>query len=282
MFTDILRTIVLPIALRLLLAAVIWVLGRWLARRSQVWLTKSLKRTDLTESLITLTKVLFYYGIMILTVAAILAAVGVPISAVAGALGVITIVIAITLQQSLGNLASTVIILLFKPFKVGDVIETDDGTVGVVHEIQPLSTVLESSDGKTHIVPNGRIQSGGMANYSTTGILRLNLSFGISYDSDLEKAKELLASLLAEDERVLTEPPARVFVGQLADSYLELVAWPFAKREDVGVLQAELTERVMHEFDAAGIEMPYPRQDVHLFTHNPAALPELDEGAPTA
>ena len=267
MFKDILQTIVLPIALRLLLAAVVWVMGRWLARRSQGWLTTSLQKTDLTESLITLSKVLAYYGILILAGAGALAVLGVPIAALGTALGVITIVVAITLQQSLGNLASTVIILLFKPFRLGDVIETD-GTVGVVHEIQLLSTVLSSSDGKTHIIPNGKIQSGGLTNLSTTGMLRLNLSFGISYDSDLEKAKEILANLLAADERVLAEPPARVFVQQLADSYIELVAWPFANREDVGVLQAELVERVMNEFDAAGIDMPYPRQDVHLYTHN--------------
>ena len=267
MFTDILQTIILPIALRLLLAAVVWVIGRWLARRSQGWLTRSLERTDLTESIITLIKILTYYGILIIAGAGALAVLGVPVSALAAALGIITVVLAITLQQSLGNLAATVLILLFKPFKLGDVIETA-GTVGVVHEIQMLNTVLNSADGKTHVIPNGKIQGGGLANLSTTGILRLNLSFGISYDSDLEKAKRILANLLAADERVLAEPPVRVFVQQLADSYIELVAWPFAKREDVGVLQAELVERVMNEFDAAGIDMPYPRQDVHLYTHN--------------
>jgi small conductance mechanosensitive channel len=266
MFKDILQTIILPIALRLLLAGVVWVIGRWLARRSQGWLTASLEKTDLTESLITLIKILTYYGILILAGAGALAALGVPISALATALGIITVVLAITLQQSLGNLASTVLILLFKPFKLGDVIETA-GTVGVVHEIQILSTVLNSPDGKTHIVPNGKIQSGGMANYSTTGILRLNLSFGISYDSDLDKAKKILANLMAADERVLDEPAARVFVQQLADSYIELVAWPFAKAEDYGVLQAELVERAMNELDAAGIIMPYPQQDVHLYRH---------------
>jgi small conductance mechanosensitive channel len=281
MFEDILQTVILPIALRLLLAAAVWVIGRWLARRSRRLLATSLEKTDLTESLITLTKILVYYGILILAGAGALAALGVPISAIAAALGIITVVLAITLQQSLGNLAATVIILLFKPFKLEDVIETG-GIVGVVHEIQILSTVLNSPDGKTHIIPNGKLQAGGLTNYSTTGILRLNLSFGISYDSDLEKAKELLASLLAEDERVLAEPPARVFVGQLADSYIELVAWPFTKAEDYAVLQAELMERVMDEFDAAGIDMPYPRQDVHLFTHSQTALPEHGDGAPAA
>jgi small conductance mechanosensitive channel len=266
MFEDILQTIILPIALRLLLAAVVWVIGRWLARRSRGWLTTSLEKTDLTESFITLINTLVYYGILILAGAAALAALGVPVSILATALGIVVIVLAISLQQSLGNLAATVIILLFKPFKLGDVIETG-GTLGAVHEIQMLSTVLNSPDGKTHIIPNGKIQGGGLANLSTTGILRLNLSFGISYDSDLDKAKKILTDLLAADERVLDEPPARVFVQQLADSYVELAAWPFAKADDYGVLQAELVERAMNEFDAAGIIMPYPQQDVHLYTH---------------
>ena len=150
---------------------------------------------------------------------------------------------------------------------MGDAIEAG-GAFGVVHEIQMLNTVLNSPDGKTHIVPNGAIQAGGLTNYSTRGILRLDLSFGISYDSDLERAKDLLANLLAADERVLGEPPARVFVRELADSSVELVAWPFVKAEDYGPLQGEIVERVKQEFDAAGIVLPYPQQDVHLHGHN--------------
>jgi small conductance mechanosensitive channel len=267
MLPEILRTVVLPIALRILLAFLVLLIGRWLAGRSQRWLTNSLEKTELTESFITLLKALSHYTIMILAVVVMLAILGVPIPFLGGALGVILIVLAITLQTSLGNLAATVNFLLFKPFRVGDVIEAG-GKVGGVQEIQLFSTVLASPDGKTHVLPNALIQGGGLTNYNTTGQLRLNLSFRISQGSDVDKAKEVLTSLLAADERVLPEPPASVFVQGLEEGTIELVAWPFVKVEDYGTIQADVVERVKKEFDTAGIVFPLPQQGVHLFTHD--------------
>jgi small conductance mechanosensitive channel len=265
--TEILRTLVLPVALRILLAFLVFLIGRWLAKRSQGWLTDSLQKTALTESFVTLIKALSYYTIMILTVVVVLAILGVPIELLAGSLGVVLIVLSITLRTSLGNLAATVNFLLFKPFEVGDVIEAG-GRVGVVHEIQLFDTVLISPDSKTHVLPNGLIQGSGLTNYSKAGILRIDLSFRISYDSDIDKAKEILTKLLKADARVIPEPPAQVFVQQLAEGTIELVAWPFVKVEDYGTLQPDFVERVKNEFDTAGIVIPLPQQDVHLFTHN--------------
>lgn len=267
MDNELVKTYVIPIALRILLAIAIWIVGRWLARRSRGWLTKSLKKTDLTESFVVLITTVSYFGILILAGLLALAALGVPVAALGAALSVVIIVLAITLQTSLGNLAATIMILLFKPFKVGDVIEAG-GVLGVVHEIQMFSTVLNSPDGKTHILPNGLIQGGGVANHSTSGKLRLDLRFGVSYDSDLEKAKAVLSRLLATDERVLSEPPARVFVGQLGDSAVELVASPFVETGDYATVLAEFVEQAKRELDAAGIDLPNPQQDVHLYTHN--------------
>ena len=130
------------------------------------------------------------------------------------------------------------------------------GALGIVREIQMLNTVLHAPDGKTHILPNGKIQAAGLANYSTTGTLRLELSFRIGYDSRVEQAKAILSKLLAAEERVLAEPPARVFVQQLAAGGVEVAAWPFVKTEDYALVQAELVEQVKTEFDAAGIVIP--------------------------
>lgn len=255
MLTNVLETYVIPIALHLLLAVLVWLIGRWLARRSRDWLDKSLQKTALTGSFVALINTVSYAGILILAGLLALAVLGVPVTALTATLGVVVVVISIAMQQSLANLAATVIILLFKPFKLGDVIETG-GTMGVVHEIQMLNTVLYAPDGKTHILPNGKIQAAGLANYSTTGKLRLDLSFRIGYDSDVEKAKAILSNLLAAEERVLTEPPARVFVQQLAASGVEVVAWPFVKTEDYALVQADVVEQVKAEFDAAGIVIP--------------------------
>ena len=267
MLGDIFETIVLPVALRILLAAVVVIIGGWIARLSRKWVTRSLEKTALSESFVTLIKTAAYYGIWLLVGLVALGALGVPVTALAGAVGIIVVVLAIALQQQLGNLAATVIIMLFKPFEVGNVIETG-GLVGAVHEIQMLNTVLSAPDGKTHIVPNAKIQAAGLTNYSTTGRLRLNLAFRIGYGSDVAKAKEILSGLLAADERILPEPPPRVFVQQLADNGVEVVGQAFAETAVQGLLQTEMVERVKNEFEAAGILIPHPQQDVHLFTHS--------------
>lgn len=253
----------MSILLRLLLVVVVFIIGRWLAGHSRGWLIKSLRRTNLTESLITLLVTLSYYGIIILTVMVALAILGVPTTTIVGIVGIVTVVLAIALQQSLGNLAATVNFLLFKPFEVGHVIETG-GVMGAVHEIELFSTVLVSADHKTHVLPNAKIQGAGLSNYSKIGTIRVDLTFGVSYESDISKAKQILVALLAEDERVLTEPPAQVFVQRLADSSIDIAAWPFVEIADFFPFQKDITERVKDSFEKAGIIIPYPQQDVHL------------------
>ena len=194
-----------------------------------------------------------------------LAILGVPTTTLAAIVGVVVVVLAISLQQSLGNLAATIIFLLFKPFEINDVIETG-GVLGVVQEIQMFNTTLISPDGKTHILPNGNIQSNGLTNYSKTNRIRIDLSFGIDYSSDIDQAKAILMNLLAADERVLAEPAVRVFVHELADSSVQIVAWPFVRVEDYLTFQTYFVEQVKKAFDQAGIVMPFPRQDIHLFT----------------
>ena len=267
MLNDLVQTYLIPIGLRVLAALLVWIIGRWLARHSQGWLTTSLQKADLTQSLIALAKTVVYYGILILAGAVALAVLGVPVTVIAAVLGIVVVVLAIALQSSLGNLAATIIFLLFKPFKVGDIIETG-GEWGIVHEIQMLSTVLNAPDGKTHILPNGKIQAAGLTNWSTRGVLRLDCKFRIGYDGDVEKAKAIVADLLAAEPRVLAQPPAQVFVQHLADTGVELVAWPFTRVEDYGPLQTELVERIKAGLDAAGIVIPYPQQSVHVYTHS--------------
>jgi len=155
----------------------------------------------------------------------------VPITAIVTAVSAVVIVIAIALQTSLANLAGTIIIFLLKPFKLGEFIETG-GVIGNVQEIQMLNSVLASPDGKTHIVPNGQIQMAGVTNLSTSGLLRLNFSFLIGYESKIDQAKDILTNMLLADERVLAEPPFQVFVQELADSGIELVVRPFVNPQD--------------------------------------------------
>ena len=267
MFSDLIETILIPLTLRLLLSAVVWLVGRWFAKRARVLIEKSVRKTELTESFVTLIVTLSYYGLLLLVALAGLGILGIPTTSMVAALGAVAIVIALALQTSLANFAGTVIILLFKPFKTGDFIET--GSVfGGVREIQMLNTVLASPDGKTHIVPNGKIQTTGLTNFNTSGHLRVDLNFLISYDSSVVKAKDILANMLAADERVLADPPPLVYVRHLADSGIELVAWPFVKVQDFLTFQLDFVEGVKKAFDAEDIIIPIPQQDVHLYAHN--------------
>ena len=251
------------ILLRLLSIVVVFIVGRWFAGFSRRWLTKSLKRYEFTESIITLIVTLVYYSILILTVAVILALLGVPPNIIAGAIGLVVIVLAITLQASLGNLAATVNFLLFKPFQLGDIILTAS-TLGIVHEIQIFSTVLVSPDHKTHILPNGMIQNAGVTNFSKIGTIRVDQAYRISYASDVEKAKKIVADLLIDDGRVLNEPAPLVFVGKLAEDHIEITAWPFVEISNFLAFQNDIVEKVMKGFDDEGIIIPLPQQEVHL------------------
>jgi small conductance mechanosensitive channel len=267
MLMDILQTIIIPFGVQVLLALLILAVGRWLARHFQRWVTASLQKTSLTASFVTLITALSYYGSMILIGVLMLAVLGVPTATLAAIVGIVVVVLAISLQQSLGNLAATIIFLLFKPFETNDSIESG-GVLGVVQEIQMFSTTLLAPDGKTHIVPNGNILGSGLTNYSKTNRIRLDLSVGIDYDSDIDQAKGIMMNLLNADERVLAEPEARVFVEELADSSVLLTAWAFVSFADSQIFQVYFVEQVKKAFDQADIVIPFPHQDVRLFTHN--------------
>ena len=154
--------------------------------------------------------------------------------------------------------------ILFKPFEVGHIVETA-GTIGVVREIQLFSTEFLTADQKVVILPNSKIQNDGITNYSKMGILRVDLLVGVGYEDDIEKAKGILEELVNEDERILSEPESQIVVLELGDSAVNLAARPFVKTEDFWGVKSDLTERVKERFDQAGISIPYPLSDIHVF-----------------
>ncbi|MBE2222389.1 MAG: mechanosensitive ion channel family protein [Anaerolineae bacterium] len=255
------------IALRILLFVGVLIVGRSLAGLTRKWLIRSLKRTTLTESLNTLLVTVSYYTVLLITVMLALVLLGVPATTVVGIVGLVVVVLAIALQASLGNLAATVNFLLFKPFEVGDIVSTM-GVMGVVKEIQIFSTVIATPDLITHVLPNGAIQGAGLANYSKNGHIRVDLTFGISYESDLGKAKDVLTAVLTNHPDVLEDPAPQVFLQKLNDSSVDLAARPFVEIAVYLPFQAVINELVKKAFDEAGIVIPYPQTDVHLIPQN--------------
>ncbi len=261
------QELVLTYGLNILGAIVIVFVGRWLAGVISDWVKKALARTNSNEALLRFLSSLIYYAILAFTIVAALERVGVQTASFIAVLGAAGLAIGFALEGSLSNFASGVIILLFKPFAIGDMVEVGD-VFGTVEDIQIFSTILVTLDNKTVIVPNGQITSSHIVNYSKRGALRIDMTFGIGYSDDLLKAKKLLQQILEEDEHVLADPAPSVAVSELADSSVNFAVRPFVNPDNYWDAYFAIHETVKLRFDAAGISIPFPQRDVHLFQQN--------------
>ena len=253
----------LQIALRIGAAILVFLIGRWLAHRARAALKVTLAKTTLAPSMARLLLLAAYYGILLVTVIFALALIGFPIEALLTASLIIVVVLGIALQQSISNLAATIIFMLFQPFRLGELIDAN-GVLGTVREIQFFSRVLVTGDNKEITIPNSQIQGNNLVNYTRQGRLRVDFVFGVSYADDLRKVKVVLHEILVADARVLAEPAPVIFVQSLDDSGVSIAARPWVKPEDYWTLQWDIPERVKLRFDAEGITIPFPQRDVHL------------------
>jgi small conductance mechanosensitive channel len=252
---DSFLTDVLRVLLRVGVAILIVLAGRWLARRSRIWLAQATKRATLMPSMESLFLSVAYYSVWILTIMAALIVLGVPATAVVAVVGVALVLLGVALQQSLRDLAASVNFVLFKPFVVGDLIETK-GITGTVEEIQLFTTVLVRWSNKVIILPNAEIQQNGIINYTKKGILRTELDIRISYDDDVAHARRLIEELLAVDPRVLPEPPCQVLVTDLGNTGVNLSVRAAVASADYWSLQNDLREQIKRRFDEEGITIP--------------------------
>jgi small conductance mechanosensitive channel len=205
-----------------------------------------------------------YYALLAFVIITALNKLGLQTTSFVAILGAAGLAIGLALQGSLSNFASGAMIVIFRPFKVGDFVEAG-GATGIVEEIQIFNTILKTPDNKVVIVPNSQITGGKITNYSQKPIRRVDLVFGIGYDDDILQAKKLLQEIVEADERILTEPPTKIAVSELGDSSVNFAVRPFVKTADYWDVYFDLTEKVKLKFDEAGISIPYPQRDVHLF-----------------
>ena len=259
---------VLQFALRVGAAILVFMVGRWLAQRARTALRIAMSKTTLAPSMTRLLLLLVYYGILLITVITSLALIGFPITALLTASLIIVVILGIALQQSIANLAATIVFMLFQPFKLGELIKANN-VLGTVKEIQFFSTVLVTGDNLEVTIPNAKIQGDNLLNYTRLGKLRIDFVFGVSYHSDFEQVKRVLYDLVSSDPRVLAEPAPFVFVQELDESSVNFAVRPWVKPDDYWTLQWDLPERVKRRFDAEGISIPFPQRDVHLFPAAP-------------
>ncbi len=250
---------------KLLLAILTLVIGLWIIGYLIKGFDKALKSAKIEDTLAIFLEKLASTILKILLLISVASMVGIETTSFIAIFGAAGLAVGLALQGSLSNFAGGVLILMFKPFKVGDFIEAQ-GHSGVVKEIQIFNTIMHTGDRKTIIIPNGPISNGSIINYSLSPIRRVDMVFGIGYDDDLKQAKALLQKLVDEDERILKDPESQVLLSELADSSVNFTVRAFVNAADYWGVFFDMQEKVKLAFDAAGISIPYPQQDVHMHT----------------
>ncbi|KAA3610626.1 MAG: mechanosensitive ion channel family protein [Calditrichaeota bacterium] len=251
---------------KLVLAILTLTIGLWIIKIVMRGVDKTMKHSQTDESLrrflVSLGQI-FLKAMLLISVAGMI---GIEMTSFIAVLGAAGLAVGLALQGSLSNFAGGVLILLFKPYKVGDVIEAA-GYTGKAHAIQVFNTVLKTPDNKTIIIPNGVLSNASITNYSTEATRRVDMSFGIGYADDIPKAKSMLIDLLSKDERVLADPEPFVVVGELADSSVNFTVRAWCNSADYWGIYFDMQEKVKLEFDKAGLSIPFPQQDVHVYKH---------------
>lgn len=265
-FLETLPEKALNLGVRILLSVLVFVVGVQLIKLIRRILKKSLQRAKadigVVQFLDSLVKMVLYV-MLIFTIAT---GFGVDAASIVALVGSAGVAIGLALQGSLSNFAGGVLILLLKPFKVGDYIKEDNkGNEGTVIEIQLFYTKLATADNRIIILPNGTLANTSMTNVTEAATRRLDITVGIAYNSDIKKAKEVLTEMLKADEATLKNQDMLVFVDALADSSINLGIRCFVKKEDYWETKWRLTEETKYALDKAGIEIPFPQLDVHTF-----------------
>lgn len=238
-------------------AILIWVVGSWMIKKVMKGLKKIMSKRDYDESLQKFLLNLVNWSLKILLAVVILGKLGVETTSFAAILAAAGLAIGMALQGSLGNFAGGVLMMIFKPIKIGDLIEAQ-GEIGVVKEIEIFTTKLVGLSNKEIIIPNGSLSNGNIINYTTEGTRRVDLVFGVGYDSDIKQTKDVLMNVLTSHSKVLKDPAPTVNVMELADSSVNFAVRPWCNVEDYWDVYFDITENVKIALDTAGIEIPYP------------------------
>jgi small conductance mechanosensitive channel len=249
----------------LITAIVIFFVGKWAVNLVIKGTQKAMERGEMDVTLRRFVSNLLRMLLMLFVIIAAIHQLGIQTASLIALVGAAGLAVGLALQGSLSNFAAGVLIVLFRPYKVGDWIE-GGGVAGSVEEVQILTTVLKTGDNKRVIIPNSQIMGSTITNYSANDTRRVDLVVGVSYSDDLDKVRKELEDLVAADDRILDDPAVTIAVSELADSSVNFVVRPWVRTEDYWGVYFGLTEAVKKRFDEVGISIPFPQQDVYL--HN--------------
>lgn len=247
-------------------AVVILVVGRWAARAVTHFIKRIMTSSKADQTLVKFVGSLCYIALLAFVIIAALNQLGIQTTSFIAILGAAGLAVGLALQGSLANFAAGILMIIFKPFKVGDFIE-GAGVAGTVEGIQIFTTQLATPDNKTIIVPNAKLTGDNITNYSVKGTRRVELVFGIAYGDDIDHARQVIQGVIREDERVLADPPPAVLVAELADSSVNFKVRVWTGADDYWGFYFDTMEKVKKRFDSEGICIPFPQRDVHLYEH---------------
>jgi small conductance mechanosensitive channel len=258
-----LQPVVLAYAGKGFVALLIFLIGKWIARRITNVLIRLMKSRDVDVTLIKFLEGIIYYALLASVVIAAAGQLGIKTTSFLAVLGAASLAIGLALKDSLSNFSSGVMLILFRPFRVGDWV-TIGGETGKVEAISVFSTILNTGDNQKKIIPNGAISNATITNITANPTRRVDLVVGIGYDDDIRKAKETLETILAADSRIHKDPAPTVAVSALGASSVDLVVRPWVDTADYWDVFFSLNETIKLTFDEKGISFPFPQQDVHL------------------
>jgi small conductance mechanosensitive channel len=258
------QTTGLELALNVVKAILIFYVGKLLVRLILKTVKKIMDKQEIEDTLETFVLSLSRMVLMLFVIIATVGALGIQTTSFVAVLGAAGLAVGLALQGSLANFASGVLIVLFRPYKVGDFIEAA-GIAGTVEKVEILTTVFKTGDNKRVIVPNGQVMGSVITNYSANEMRRVDMVVGVSYSDDLDKVRATLEDLIAAEDRIVADPAHKIAVSELADSSVNFVVRPWVKTEDYWGVMFDLTEAIKKRFDKEGISFPFPQQDVHLY-----------------
>jgi len=262
---ELIQTQGIDLAINLALALAIFYVGKMAISLVVRGLRKVMRRQEVDKTLETFISNLVRMVLLVVVIIAAIGQIGIETTSFIAIFGAAGLAVGLALQGSLSNFAAGVLIVLFRPYRVGEFVEAA-GISGVVEQVQILTTVLKTGDNKKIIVPNGQIMDSIITNYSANDTRRVDMVIGVSYDDDLDKVRATLQELVSAEERILDEPACTIAVSALADSSVNFVVRPWVKTPDYWGVMFDLTEAIKKRFDKEGISFPFPQQDVHLHT----------------
>ncbi len=266
-YLNYLANLAVAYAPKVLLAIITLIAGLWVIKIITNKIDKGLEKRDMEVSLRNFLKDFTSILLKILLILSVISVVGIETTSFVAILAAAGFAVGMALQGSLGNFAGGVLILILKPYRVGDYIE-GAGYAGSVNSIQVFFTVLKTPDNVTVVIPNGQLSNSPIKNYTTEAQRRVDFVFGIGYNDDINKARDVIKSIIDGDQRILKEPEPQIVISELGDSSVNFAVRVWCAKEDYWSIYFDMHEQVKKDFDKNGISIPFPQTDVHLFKEN--------------